>query len=100
MGWAILTMNCCVWLLDQAALPRRFGVGRFEAVRGWVAQLRASAAAIHFVPPKVKFLARAGDGTMPGEGYLDELRGSVRRVGGSGRGVFRDLRHGVRDSTV
>ena len=79
VGWAILTMNCCVWLLDRAALPRRFGVGRFEAVRGWVAQLRASAAAIHFVPPKVKFLARAGDGTMPGEGYLDELRGSVRQ---------------------
>ena len=80
VGWAILTMNCCVWLLDRAALPRRFGVGRFEAVRGWVAHLRTSAAAIHFVPPKVKFLARAGDGTMPGEGYLDELRGSVRQL--------------------
>lgn len=80
VGWAILTMNCCVWLLDRAALPRRFGVGRFEAVRGWAEHLRASAAAIHFVPPKVKFLARAGDGTMPGEGYLDELRGTVRQL--------------------
>ena len=27
VGWAILTMNCCVWLLDRTGMPRRFGVG-------------------------------------------------------------------------
>lgn len=79
VGWAILTMNCCVWLMDRAAIPRRFGLGRFALARSWWEQLKESASAIHFVPPKVKFLARAGEGTMPGEGYLDELRGKVRQ---------------------
>ena len=79
VGWAILTMNCCVWLMDRAAIPRRFGMGRFALVRSWGQQLKESLAAIHFVPPKLKFLARAGDGTMPGEGYLDELKGKVRQ---------------------
>ena len=34
-GWAgaILTMNCLVWLMDRAGMPRRFGVERFTAVR-------------------------------------------------------------------
>ena len=79
VGWAILTMNCCVWLMDRAAIPRRFGMGRFALVRSWGQQLKESLAAIHFVPPKLKFLARAGEGTMPGEGYLDELKDKVRQ---------------------
>ena len=87
VGWAILTMNCCVWLMDRAAIPRRFGMGRFALVRSWGQQLRESLSAIHFVPPKLKFLARAGDGTMPGEGYLDELKGKVRQWAALG-GVF------------
>ena len=33
VGWAILTMNCLVWLMDRAGMPRRFGVERFTAVR-------------------------------------------------------------------
>ena len=37
VGWAILTMNCCVWLLDRTGMPRRFGVGRFAATRAQVA---------------------------------------------------------------
>ena len=28
VGWAILTMNCMVWLLDRMGMPRRFGMGR------------------------------------------------------------------------
>ena len=87
VGWAILTMNCCVWLLDRAAIPRRFGVGRFALVYAWGRQWKESAAAIRFVPPKVKLFARAGEGTMPGEGYLDELRGKVRQYLALG-GVF------------
>ena len=87
VGWAILTMNCCVWLLDRAAVPRRFGVGRFALVRSWGQQLWESASAIRFVPPKLKILARAGEGTMPGEGYLDELRGKLRQWAALG-GVF------------
>ena len=87
VGWAILTMNCCVWLLDRAAIPRRFGMGRFALVRSWGRQLKESASTIRFVRPKLKFLARAGEGTMPGEGYLDELKGKVRQWSALG-GVF------------
>ena len=87
VGWAILTMNCCVWLLDRAAIPRRFGVGRFALVRAWGRQWRESLSEIRFVPPKLKILARAGAGTMPGEGYLDELKGKVRQWAALG-GVF------------
>ena len=96
VGWAILTMNCCVWLMDRAAIPRRFGMGRFALVRSWGQQLKESVSTIHFVPPKLKFLARAGEGTMPGEGYLDELKGKVRQwaaLGGVAPGrVPDDLR--------
>ena len=81
VGWAILTMNCCVWLLDRTGMPRRFGVGPFAATRARVAQVRASLAEIKFVKPQLRFLSRAGEGTMPGEGYLDELRLKVRHGG-------------------
>ena len=87
VGWAILTMNCCVWLMDRAAIPRRFGMGRFALVRTWGRQLKESAAQIRFVKPQLKLFARAGEGTMPGEGYLDELRGKVRQYAALG-GVF------------
>ena len=87
VGWAILTMNCCVWLMDRAAIPRRFGMGRFALVRTWGRQLKESAAQIRFVKPQLKLFARAGEGTMPGEGYLDELRGKARQYAALG-GVF------------
>ena len=81
VGWAILTMNCCVWLLDRTGMPRRFGVGRFAATRAQVAQMRESLAQIKFVKPQLRIFSRAGEGTMPGEGYLDELRLKVRHGG-------------------
>ena len=87
VGWAILTMNCGVWLLDRAAIPRRFGQGRFAQVHLWGQQLKESAAGIQFIPPKLKLFARAGEGTMPGEGYLDELKGKIRQWATLG-GVF------------
>ena len=87
VGWAILTMNCCVWLLDRAALPRRFGLGPFAQVRAWGRQVKESASQIHFVRPKLKLFSRAGEGTMPGEGYVDELRGKLPQAAAVG-GVF------------
>lgn len=79
VGFAILTMNCAVWLLDRAAMPRRFGVGYFAVTRAALARLRADAAEIRFVRPRLRLLSRAGEGTMPGEGYLDELKARVRQ---------------------
>ena len=81
VGWAILTMNCCVWLLDRTGMPRRFGVTPFAATRERLTHIRASLAEIKFVKPQLRFLSRAGEGTMPGEGYLDELRVKVRHGG-------------------
>lgn len=81
VGWAILTMNCCVWLLDRTGMPRRFGVGRFAATREYLASMRSSLAEIKFVKPQLRLFSRAGEGTMPGEGYLDELRLKVRHGG-------------------
>lgn len=55
VGWAILTMNCLVWLMDRAGMPRRFGVERFTAVReGLAPQGRAclrSNLSIRAAPP-------------------------------------------------
>ncbi len=81
VGWAILTMNCAVWLLDRAGTPRRFGVRRSQQWLDYWAKLQDSTAQIRFVKPEFRFLARAGEGTMPGEGYLDELKGKAPQVG-------------------
>ena len=81
VGWAILTMNCCVWLLDRTGMPRRFGVTPFAATRARLTHIRASLAEIKFVKPQLRIFSRAGEGTMPGEGYLDELRLKVRHGG-------------------
>lgn len=36
VGFAILTMNCCVWLLDRVGLPRRFGIPPLTESRLWL----------------------------------------------------------------
>lgn len=88
VGWAILTMNCMVWLLDRLGLPRRFGVGNFAATRAKLAELRASLAEIKFVRPKLNFqIPRPQEGQAPGEAYLDLLR-STLKVAGPFAGVF------------
>ena len=92
VGWAILTMNCCVWLLDRTGMPRRFGVGRFAATREQITQVRASLAEIKFVKPQLRLLSRAGEGTMPGEGRAAPEGAPVGRAG-CGRGP--DGRHGL-----
>ena len=71
VGWAILTMNYCVWLLDRVGMPRRFGTGRFATFQGWLAQARAYLASVRFVRPELHVFR---NGKMPGEEHLDQLR--------------------------
>ena len=71
VGWAILTMNCCVWLLDRAGMPRRFGSQPFSMVTGLFRRARRSLSQIKLVMPKVSLPAK---GRMPGEAHLDQIR--------------------------
>lgn len=73
VGWAILTMNCCVWFLDRAGMPRRFGTGRFSVLRDFTRHLRRSLSEIKFVIPDAHFHLIHG-GKMPGEEHLDQIR--------------------------
>jgi len=77
VGWSILTMNCCVWLLDRAGLPRRFGEPRFYTIRTWYRELRDDLSQIRFVVPKVN-LHRSGH--APGEEQLDLIRTQGKAV--------------------
>lgn len=80
VGWAILTMNCCVWLLDRAGVPRRFGAGRFAVLRDWAENARRSLSEIHFVKPDLHFSLGKG-GKMPGEEHLDQIRDQAKAWG-------------------
>lgn len=82
VGWAILTMNCVVWLLDRLGLPRRFGIGNFAATRAKLAELGASLAEIKFVMPRLDLQRyRPKEGQAPGEAWLDLLRSALKTVG-------------------
>ena len=82
VGWAILTMNCMVWLLDRLGLPRRFGIGNFAATRAKLAELGASLAEIKFVMPRLDLQRyRPKEGQAPGEAWLDLLRSALKTVG-------------------
>ena len=74
VGWAILTMNCCVWLLDRAGMPRRFGVKHFVFTRKLIRRVIAGMDDIRFVKPDWKKFSRNDDGLMPGEEHLDQIR--------------------------
>lgn len=80
VGWAILTMNCCVWLLDRAGMPRRFGVTPFTAFKEHLGRLRSSAAEIKFVKPNISFRLHEA-GKAPGEGHLDQIRAHAKSWG-------------------
>ena len=80
VGWAILTMNCCVWLLDRAGTPRRFGTAHFSVLREWRAQARESLAEIKFVKPQLR-LAWLREGKAPGEAHLDQIRLQAKALG-------------------
>ena len=79
-GQTLLTMNCCVWILDRLGTPRRFGMGRFAATRMKLQAVKASLSEIRCVKPEFRLFARAGAGTMPGEGYLDELQVKIKEL--------------------
>lgn len=72
VGWAILTMNCVVWLLDRAGMPRRFGVGHFVFTRKLFRRTLAGLDDIRFVKPNWKRPSHK-DGLMPGEEHLDQI---------------------------
>ena len=82
VGWAILTMNCMVWLLDRLGLPRRFGIGNFAATRAFLSRHWASLAEIRFIPPRLKLpIPKPKEGQAPGEAFLDPLRSAVKTAG-------------------
>ena len=81
VGWAILTMNCLVWLMDRLGMPRRFGVSPFTVTRLWLASILDSLREIRFVRPRLPaVLAGRREGKAPGEIYLDTLRAHVRTL--------------------
>ena len=71
VGFAILTMNCCVWLLDRVGLPRRFGVAPWTETANWLRRQRVRLAKLRPVRPPKRAHAK---GEMPGEGQLDRIR--------------------------
>lgn len=73
VGWAILTMNCTVWVLDRLGMPRRFGERRFVASRRLLSRAKADLSQIRFELPK-QIRHPFETGKMPGELYLDDLR--------------------------
>ena len=88
VGWAILTMNCMVWLLDRLGLPRQFGVSTFSATRAALARSWASLSEIKFVVPEIHWKPPARqEGQAPGEAWLDQLR-SLLRTGAPLAAVF------------
>lgn len=82
VGWAILTMNCVVWLLDRLGLPRRFGIGNFAATRAALARGLANLSEIKFVRPRLNLrIPKPREGQAPGEAYLDLLRAALKTAG-------------------
>ena len=72
VGFSILTMNCCVWLLDRVGLPRRFGVRPLTETKWWVLGLLRRLGKLRPTMPERR--EKAARGTMPGERNLDQIR--------------------------
>ena len=73
VGWAILTMNCCAWLLDKVGLPRRFGEKPYAELGQLVRSVVDSMREIRIVWPDLSALTTR-DGEAPGEGLIPVLR--------------------------
>jgi len=72
VGFAILTMNCCVWLLDRIGLPRRFGIPPLTETKLWLRWLLDRIRKLRpTLPPRPE---HAAPGTVPGERNLDRIR--------------------------
>ena len=78
VGFAILTANCCVWLMDRVGLPGRFGEGTLHAFREWFARQWTRLCKLKPVLPRHGVRAK---GTMPGEKNLDKIRSGLRSGG-------------------
>ena len=78
VGFAILTANCCVWLMDRVGLPGRFGVGTMSEAKGWFDRQWARLCKLKPSLPRHRARAR---GTMPGEQNLDKIRAGLRSGG-------------------
>ncbi len=76
VGWAILTMNCFVWILDWAGVPRRFGVKPLVASRKNLKKFFSSLSDIKFVKPTFHHITE--DGLMPGEEHLEQIKHFAR----------------------
>ncbi|MBQ3556957.1 MAG: RnfABCDGE type electron transport complex subunit D [Oscillospiraceae bacterium] len=73
VGFSILTMNCCVWLLDRIGLPRRFGMPPMTESKLWLRRQLARLAKLKPVWP--------GRGEKaPQEKMLDRLPQIARRT--------------------
>lgn len=72
VGFAVLTMNCCVWLLDRVGLPRRFGVKPLTETKLWLRGLLNRLCKLRPTLPERR--EKAARGTMPGEQNLDQIR--------------------------
>ena len=78
VGFAILTMNCCVWLLDRVGLPRRFGVKPLTEPKAW---LRRQLDRVRRLRPSWPKWERGERGTMPWEQDLERIRGRMKSAG-------------------
>ena len=73
VGWAILTMNCCAWLLDKVGLPRRYGDKPYAEIQEWFDGVMDSLSQIKIVCPDLSALTTR-EGEAPGEGLIPVLR--------------------------
>ena len=79
VGFAILTMNCCVWLLDRVGLPRRFGVRPLTETKLWLRRLLDRLCKLRPTLPERK--KPTAQGIMPEERDLDWIRAWSRNAG-------------------
>ena len=87
VGWAILTMNCTVWILDRAGLPRRFGEAPLAFTRHLFMKLGESLSEIKLVIPK-RNRSTESRRLMPGEAHLDQIKQFARCAGSLGAVVI------------
>ena len=83
VGWAILTMNCVVWVLDRAGMSRRFGERPLVSTQKQLRRIGKSLSTIKFVKPDWK-RPSLDRGMMPGEKHLDEIRSFGRNAAAFG----------------
>lgn len=97
VGFAILTMNGLVWLLDYLGAPRRFGARPFAVTEVEVQGIQEQIQSLRVIQPKrpslntvkkavnplywgKKLVPTTVDGTVPGESYLDRLPNTAKSL--------------------